>query len=407
MAETTEERIRREEIEKSPEYQALKDVEGIDITKLTGGGEDPPPGDPPPGDPPPGDPPPTDPPKGDPPPGDPPPGDPPKGDPPPADTFPLNEIFGDRFASVDELRGADIPKQLEELETLRQENQTLKGQVENPTIGFANDNVALFNEFVKETGINDFRVFGQIANADLEKIDHMEALVLAEVMRNPRLSGREDLLRKSLQEKYQVDPQLVEDGTITSDKLEMNKITLETEASGAVKSLKEIKEKVKLPEKRETTTPPGGKKLSPEQEAVLTDGWKDIGGKISAEWKAIPLTPEGAKNPILNYALADADKKTIVDDAVAFVVENQMELNEANVKKAFGMMRDNFILSNMPKIIHSVAEKVRGMTKEQLDAIYDNPSALNSDQPPAGEDGAEDPAAKAFKMEMDALNGKQ
>jgi len=120
------------------ELEALGEVEGIDATQLmqqAGITDEPPaeppadpPADPPPGDPPPGDPPadpPTDPPGT--PPGTPP--ATPPADPPPPGPDPLNEIFGDRFKTLDEAKQADIPGKLQELESLRQEKEALEGKL--------------------------------------------------------------------------------------------------------------------------------------------------------------------------------------------------------------------------------------------------------------------------------------
>ncbi len=326
--------------------------------------------------------------------------------PPPGETdkntFPLNEIFGDRFKSVDELKEADIAGQLEELETLRQENESLKGEVENPTLGFADDNVALYNEFVKETGVRDYNLFSKLNGLNMESSDNLDVMVMSQVLKNPRLAGKEPLLRKNLERQYKVDPQLVEDGDLDEEQLELNQLSLEDAAGDAKKSIAEIKEKLKLPEKREVSTP-GSKKLSPEDRAKLEDGWGQVTKAIGDEWKSIPLTPEGAKEPIIDYVIDDKVKADLIQQSKAYAIENQMELNEDNMKAVFGMMQRDFVTANLPKIIHSVANKVSSMTKEEVDAIYTNPSALNYNQGGSGGSQEPDPIDDVFEKEKQQL----
>ena len=46
------------------------------------------------------------------------------------------------------------------------------------------------------------------------------------------------------------------------------------------------------------------------------------------------------------------------------------------------MMQKDLLVSQLPDILHSVAEKVRGMTEEEYDLVYHNPSSQpNNDQP--------------------------
>jgi hypothetical protein len=57
-------------------------------------------------------------------------------------------------------------------ETLRKEKTELESKLElKPKTNFANDEVALFNEFVKETGTRDYGVFNKINSAEVATMD--------------------------------------------------------------------------------------------------------------------------------------------------------------------------------------------------------------------------------------------
>lgn len=401
--------LTKEELKNNPELAALQDVEGVTPEKFaaeTGIGDNPPPADPPPADPPPADPPPADPPPGD----NPPPADPPPADPPPADTGQpnqrdafLKEIFGDRFKTVEEAQQANIPGVLDEVESLRETKATLETQLgSKPKTNFASDEVALFNEFVKETGANSFGVFQKIHGADVANMDPMDALVTKHILDNPSLMGKDAQVRKFFEKKYNVDPELVDES-----ELEINKIGLSSDGEAAKRSLGELKDKLKIPEP--TFVPEGPKELTPEEKSTLELGWKTAGTRISSTLGKLNIPIKGGKDPLLVYDVSEAEQQEVNKFIVDYATENQMELTENNVKMVSRMVYNQMMLNKMPDIVHSVFEKARSMTKEQLESLYENPSPnRNTDQPPAPLDPQQTEAEKTqdeiFDAEMDMYN---
>jgi len=408
--------------ESDPEFQALKgsigDVVGNEGTPPPGGEGTPPPGGegtpppggegtPPPGGegtPPPGGegtPPPggegTPPPGGEgtPPPGGegtPPPGGegtpPPGGEgtPPPSPSTEeirmqvVNEIFGDQFKSFDDVKKAKITDTLKEVSTLREANATFKSQAEGRPFGYANESIALFNEFVKKTGIQNYEAFNKLMNTDLSKLGDVEVMVLKEITDKPKFIGQESKLKAKFEKQYKVD-----DEEMDTDELEINKISLASDAETARQSLTELKGGVKLPEETPPTPPPGGPVLTDEQKTQIKNGWENLTKEIGDKWKSYPLTPTGRKVPILNYEIPAETKQNLISHAKDFCIENQMELNEENVKQVFSMMQRDLVADNLPAILHAVSEKVRSLTAEEWDKFYENPSGSgNTDIPPAG-----------------------
>jgi hypothetical protein len=404
---------KKEEILGNPEFEALKDIEGMDTASLmsqAGAGDPPPPGagDPPLGDPPLGDPPPPG--AGDPPLGDPPP--PGAGDPPPPDpnqaseqhgAF-LKEIFGDRFKTVDEAKQANIVGLMDEVETLRQDKTTLTEQLSSkPKTNFANDEVALYNEFVKETGTKDFGVFHKINSAEVATMEPMEALVTKQILDNPSLAGKEPQVRKYLEKKYNVDPDLVDES-----ELEINKIGLEADGASAKKSLQELKSKLIVPEP--TSDPSTPKELTPEEKTSLSAGWGTVGQNVSTALGKLKIPIKNGKESLLEYEISEAEKKEMTDFVQGYAVENQMELSETNVKAVSTMVYNQLMINKLPDIVHSVFEKARTLTEEQVHALYENPSpARNNDTRDAGEGDPpmtdlEKQQEEIFNAEMDNYN---
>ncbi|MCK9544395.1 MAG: hypothetical protein M0R03_20440 [Novosphingobium sp.] len=355
----------------NPEFEALKDLEGLDASKLMQqAGMEPPTTD-----------------GGDPAGGiqDDPPAPPaaPPATPPQAnqgqeqrDVF-LKEIFGDRFKTVDEVKQANIVQALDEVRTLRQENTNLKTQLETkPKTNFATDEVALFNEFVRETGKDDYGLFRKINTSDIANMDSMDVLVTKYVFDNPQYSGKEAQVRKYFEKRYNVDPDQVDE-----EDLAINKMAMEQDGNIAKRSLQEVKEKLKVPEPSNDPTKP--KELTPEEKNQLTTGWSNVGQNISNVLAKLKVPIKGATDPLLDYEVSESERKEIQEFVSSYAVENQMELNETNVKTISTMVYNQLMINKLPEIVHSVFERARTMTETEVHAMYSNPSpGRNNDTPP-------------------------
>ena len=388
----------KKELESNPEVSALKDLEGIDVSQFQSGEGDPPPADPPAGDPPAGDPP-----KG----GDK--EDPPKGetkkdtDPPAPDPHDvlLKEIFGDRYKTVDEAKSANITGQLEELEGLRRTKQELEEKLATkPKSNFVSDEVALYNEFVRETGVKDYGVFSRINGVDPANMDDMDALVTRHILQNPQLAGKEPQVRKLFEKKYNLDPDQVDE-----DELELNKLELSSDAHAAKRQLTEVKGKLKVPDPEPEPEKP--KELTPEEKASLQKGWGNVGSKVSETLSKLQVPIKGRDEPLLSYELSADDVSEMGKFITDYATQNQMELNEANVKTVAQMVYYRLLNNKFPEIVHSVFEKARGMTKEEVEAFYENSAPVrNNDQPPSGPDTEKPAQEKEADDIFDAEMGK-
>ena len=381
------------------EFDALKDL--IDPAELAAqlAGGDPPPADPPPADPP----------KPGTPPADPPPADPPKpgaaGTPPDA-TGILKEIFGDQFTSVDDLKNKNIPNVLKEYDQLRQQVEALSTEKEEltgklnlkPKTAFANDDLALFNEFVKTTGINSFDVFNRLNGVDPANMQYMDAIILSRLLDNPELTAKETQLRKHVEKTYNVDPEQV-----SEDDLEVNQIGLAQEGAKARAKLQELKGKLKLPEP-DQETPAGAPAWTPEQETQAKTTWSGANKAMAEKLSTIPYYLPNSKEPIINFAVPPESIKAIQEEAVQFALSNRMEATAENLETIARFMYSELKLRNEPLANHAIFEKARSLTKEEALKFYHNPSPLgNGDQPPAGRgdiDEVEAAKQEIFDKEM-------
>ena len=293
----------------------------------------------------------------------------------------LKEIFGDQFKTVDEAKSANIPSVLQEVTDLRQAKTDLESKLQaKPKTDFVNDEVQLFNVFVKETGISDYSVFDKIHKSDVANMDPLDALVTRHVMENPGMNYSAEKLRKMFEKKYDVDPEL--EGDEDND---YGMFKLNTDANKAKAQLKEVKDKLIVPEA--TYEEPQVKELTEEQKATLSQGWDNVGLEVVEAYAKLQVPIKNSKDPLLSYEVTEDEQKEIKQFITQYAIENRMELNKDNVQIISHMVRNQLMLSKMPEIVHSVFEKARSMTEEQVHAMYENPSpARNTDQPPSPPD---------------------
>jgi len=296
----------------------------------------------------------------------------------------LNEMFGDHFKTVEDVKKANIPASLQELATLRQKNQELDALVKaKPKHQFANDDIAKMNEFVRETGIKDTGIFNKLNAADLANMSDIDALSLYHVIENPRLASESPQeIRGYFERKYNVDKAKVEAGEMTEQELKYNQMDLQIEAEKAKGKLLELKGKIKMPEAPVDEPDKSQKKWSPEIEAKQKTDWSLVNEKMGEEFAKIPIVLKGGKEPIVNFVLPEETKKSILQNALDYVVSNQMEVNESNVKSVANAMYSDILFTHREDIYHAIFERARSMTEEEILKVYHNPSSKNNDTPP-------------------------
>lgn len=329
----------------------------------------------------------------------------------------LNEMFGEQFKTVEDVKKANIPAALQELATLRQKNQELDTQLKvKPKHHYANDDIAKMDEFVRATGIKDAGIFNKINAADVANMEPMDALVLQHIIDNPSLAGKEPQVRRYFEMKYgvdssKIDPKKVESGDLTQEELDQNKLQYDTNIIGVISdaakvkaSLQGLKDKIKVPESL-GEIPDGKAKWTPEVETKQKTAWTTVSNSMLEQFAKIPLSiknKDGAPVPVANFALPEKAKTELLSNALAYVVGNQMEVNEKNVKAVAESMYSDIWLTYKDDILHTLFERARTMTEKEYLETYHNPSKKNNDQPErtGGLKTEEDIQNDAFNLEL-------
>ena len=316
----------------------------------------------------------------------------------------LKEIFGDRFTTVEDLKKANIPASLQELENLRQKNQELETQVKaKPKHHYANDDIAKFDEFVRETGIKDSGIFNKLNSSDVANMVPMDALILEKSIEDPDFASKEPQVQKRyFERKFNVDSKKVESGELTQEDFDDNMIEVTSEGRKAKTKLQDLKGKIKMPEPSADLPPAVKPKWTPEIEKTQREGWTQVNEAMVKEFEKIPIPLKGSKEPIVNFVLPEETKKAIKEKYLNSAVNNQMEVNDANVKNTAIQMYSEAILSNLDGIAHAIFERARSMKEEEYLRLYSNPSPKNTDQPDLKEEPLSDEAKRdaVFNAEM-------
>jgi len=351
----------------------------------------------------------TDPPKTDPPKSDPPKTDPPKNDVPDPEAIRsaiLNEMFGEQYKTVEEVKKANIPASLQELETLRQKTKELETQLQaKPKTQFVNENLAKMNEFIRETGIEDVGIFYKLNTTDVANMAPIDALVIQYIVDNPEKAGQEPQVRKYFERKYNVDPKKVEAGDLTQEDLDLNLMEVASEGAKAKAKLAGLKAKIKMPEPSKEDSGEGEKKTkwTPEIETEQKAVWSKVSEKMVETYSNLPIHMKGFKEPVANFALPEEAKKELVKATVDYIAGNQLEANEANIKNVatsmFRKIRDDYF----EDIMHTVFERARTMSEKEYLETYHNPSKKKNDDTPPGSEEMTDEAKKkrAFEAELE------
>jgi hypothetical protein len=183
---------------------------------------------------------------------------------------------------------------------------------------------------------------------------------------------------------------------------EDNMLDVSSDGRKAKEKLLDLKAKIKMPEPIIEETPQGKQKWTPEVEAVQKASWTKVSEKIGDVFAKIPILMEGAKEPIVDFVLPEETRKVIIKNAYDYVINNQMEVNEANVRNVSMQMYSDAILPNLDKITKIIFDRARSMTEEEYLRAYSNPTEKNTDKPPLENQPLSDEAKreKAFEAEM-------
>jgi len=265
-------------------------------------------------------------------------------------------------------------------------NDKIRLLSEAPTKTFHNDNIRKYNDFVKETGIENPSVFSKVSNMNIKDNATVEELVdviiTKQILDDPSKIEIESALRSKLMSQYGTD--LGEDAT-------------EEEKRDRLIDLNELKERAKTAKAALTDLLgklEGGAPKSVDLEALKSEKearaekWQLILNQGSEQLKfAIPKVEvkDGiAKETGESFYEANFDanqKEGYKSHFNAFLqYKGVPELNEAALKEAHTYAYSQTLLESIPKLVADAHARGISEAEKRNATESTNPSAVNAEQ---------------------------
>lgn len=280
-------------------------------------------------------------------------------------------FFGDTFEIEDwEKVKTEVPTALQlakEYNEKKQELEDLRIANSNP---FVNDQVAQWNEFTKQTGIDNFSTFQYVKGLDLSQAEAIEIMVANEIISNPEFIGDEDIIRARLAREHGVDT-----GNNDAREIAHNQKVLD-------KLVEPLREKLKgYQELKYTPVTPSSPEEILAKVADKEAAYKPIILKGIADITEIPLEAiagDGKATKLNSFALAPEFIAESAERMTKLFASQGIEVNENSLPHLRATVINDAILRNQGKIFHAIRDQARQEMALEYDIKLDNPSAFNS-----------------------------
>ncbi len=299
------------------------------------------------------------------------------GTPPPTPPAPqepglvLKDILGEEWADVEKAK--TLPAKLKELQ--EQASRTVLPS-------YADEDTAMYDQFVRSTKIKDFGLFNKIKSFDSATTDALDTLVMKRIIDNPKLMGFEDKIKNDLTKQYSVDERLEDEDT-----LKYNRIKLEEDATAAKTAISSLKESISKfdPKSQEET-----KTLAATQ---LKEAWKPVLQGIDQSFKQLNAKisiGEGdkAQNFDVNVDIPAEIKPQIMAEVDSFIQQYNIPNNEQGQQAVNEFMESRALLLNKKAVFSSIwGQAVAAATKAINSGIHNPMTSMttsSSNEAPAG-----------------------
>lgn len=292
----------------------------------------------------------------------------------------IKEIIGIELDDVSKLKEFyegynklnDLKKELEEYKKFKEEYDNLVNNFKVDKI-FANESVLALNEIMKKYPNIPPHIASKIVSTDLDKIDKLQAIVLAERLENPDLDISDNAIINAL------FPDLPEDPSEWSetDKYKINKYAKE-----AIKKLNEIKQYQKPEIDIENII-----KQQTKNKEEYINNLKNTNSKVIKQvldeyyQSGLKLKLKGINNEdvVYEFKLDKDDVDNYFNELLNDTIEtNFLVDSEDAVKRIKDVVEEDFKIRYFNKIVNDYAQKLLSEYKEKMMRELHNPSALQS-----------------------------
>lgn len=315
----------------------------------------------------------------------------------------LNTKFKTSFKSDDDLKSVlenaaktqALQEQLKEFETLKGDMEYYKKGV-NPLDYFASEDDYRMQQFKKTNPDKDAGVANKMFTTDLDKLSDLDVLTQYELLHGTFTDG-EVGAKELVAAQYELDLNDPESWT------RLSKNTMARAAAKARSEIKELKGSIKLPETIDLASKREAEKATALQRAeLLKQGWGDVVPKMMTDLKEVAINDtdkDGKEEPLLKYVIDEDAKKELGAEVMDYLISNNKDINEENVKEAAIGVQREYVLRNLPKILKAYATTLVAEIDRKKDEETANPNPIKGEVKPAAD------AAAAKQAEIEYATG--
>ena len=283
-----------------------------------------------------------------------------------------------------------LQTQVDTIPSLQEELEILRGEAD-PMKYFASEDDFRVAQFKKEFPSKDPAMVARLFSTDLSQANDFDLLTWMTMLDNPNLKGGESGARELVADFYGVEnpSDLTDIDTITANKLMVN-------ASKERTRLSEMKDGIKLPEKKDYATVLEQRKA--DQATQLEEsqaGWNTLSEAVVKDYPDVVIQDtdaEGNVTEFFRYPVGKDMTEEIVKPVVDGFVKAGIPIDEQSAKALGIAIQKEFISKNYDKILRAaVKDKMANKEEEVLEEEHNTKKPNDSERP---KDGGGDLAAK-------------
>jgi len=291
----------------------------------------------------------------------------------------INKRFSTEFEDEDSLKAAidsskrvgELEKQLKEFETLKEENLTLRENLD-PMKYFTSEDAYKIEQFKREFPDKVPDVAYKLFTQDISGISDKDMLAYSMMLDDP------DLDQATALEVVERDYGLEEGEEI--DKVTAAKIR--KDARVARNEVGQMKSQIKLPDKIDVDSLTAQQKeLRDKRRQQLSEGWKNVAKEVANNLDDVVLKDDEG-NELFRYSVTKDFPQEVVDQVADTLSQAGADISEDAAKTASQVMRQNYLAQNFDKILKLAIDNERAKAEEERLKKQHNPGSDKTDPAP-------------------------
>lgn len=314
-----------------------------------------------------------------------PPAEPPKEEPKITEFF--NKTFKTDFKTEDDIKVLiDSASKAKQLEEQLKSYEDLKAQVEeykkgvDPLKYFRSETDYKVQQFLKAHPDKNPNSAIKLFNSELSELSDLEVVAQLDLL-DGVVEGSEADAKAVVAEEYGIDLE-----ADPKDWTPVAKARLKRAALEARKNLQSIKDGITLPEKVDVAGQVESQKAKLQQrKETISKGWNDVVPKLLTDLKEVEINDydkDGNAESLIKYVMDEDAKKSLGSEVLNYLVTNDKDINDDNVKEAATIIQSQYVLRNLGKILKSYGGALVAELDRKRDEELHNPNPIKTDVRP-------------------------